>query len=150
MKCEICNFLKEDKFLIYETKYWKVLLHTKDQGYLGRCIVSLKRHCGDLAELNQEEVLDFIYLVKKLESAAKKAFNATMFNWTCLMNNAYQKKPYNPHVHWHFRPRYNHKVNFAGIVFEDAAFGHHYDKGNFQEVSDDVRRRIIEKIRQNL
>lgn len=86
--------------------------------------------------------------MKKLESALKKSFNATMSNWTCLMNNAYQNEPPNPHIHWHFRPRYNHKVEFAGLTFEDPEFGHHYDRTRKQEISVDVKRKIIEKIRE--
>lgn len=87
-----------------------------DQTYLGRSVVTLKRRdCGDLAKLTEDEILDFLDLVGKLENAFRKAFNATMFNWTCLMNLAYQNTPPDPHVHWHFRPRYDHKVSFAGL-----------------------------------
>ncbi len=147
MECICCKKPDENE-LISETKFWKVIL-ASDQAYLGRCYVVLKRR-GDLAELNDEEWLDFRELLKRLESALRKAFNATMFNWTCLMNNAYQNKPPNPHVHWHFRPRYNHKVEFAGLVFEDPEFAHHYNRVRKQEVSNDVKRKIVERIKENL
>lgn len=149
MGCEYCEKSSKDNNFIYETKYWIIFL-AKDQSYLGRCVVVLKRHCGDLAELKDEEWLDFKEIVKKLELALKKSFNATMFNWTCLMNNAYQNKQPNPHVHWHFRPRYNHKVKFEGTTFEDPDFGHHYDRARKQNVSNDIKRKIIEKIRQSI
>lgn len=110
---------------ILETPLWEVIL-MEDQRYLGRCVLVLKRSCGDLAELKQEEILDFFDLVKKLEAALRKTFDATMFNWGCLMNDAYQETPPNPQVHWHFRPRYNHPVQFAGQTFTDPNFGHHY------------------------
>ena len=48
-----------------------------------------------------------------------------MFNWSCLMNNAYQVSPAKPQVHWHFRARYENTVNFAGQMFTDPNFGHH-------------------------
>ncbi len=147
MECSICKINPEEIF--YETKYWIVNL-AQDQTYLGRCYVTLKRHCGDLAELKKEEILDFLELVKKLESAFKKAFNATMFNWTCLMNNAYQEKNPTPHVHWHFRPRYNHLVKFAGLVFEDKEFGHHYARNTERKISNEVQEKIIEEIKENL
>lgn len=114
----------EDR-IIFETTYWYIKLMPK-QLYLGRSVVVLKRQCGDLAGLNQEEILDFAEVVKKLESALRKTFNATMFNWGCLMNNAYQETPADPQVHWHFRPRYDHPVEFAGQTFADPNFGHHY------------------------
>ena len=147
MECRYCE--ETDKNLIYETKHWKVFL-AFEQSYLGRCVVVLKRHCGDLAELKREEWLDFVELVRKLESALRKAFGATMFNWTCLMNNAYQHDPPNPHVHWHFRPRYDHEVKFAGEVFRDPDFGYHYDRKRTQMVSEEVKRKIIEEIRKYL
>src|SRR3989344_6640821 len=125
MKCDGCQKTNKDE-LIFETKFWKIII-APDQAYIGRCYVTLKRHCGDLAELENSEWSDFIELVKKLESALKKSFDATMFNWTCLMNNAYQHDPPNPHVHWHFRPRYRNIVKFEEDVFEDPEFGHHYN-----------------------
>jgi diadenosine tetraphosphate (Ap4A) HIT family hydrolase len=148
MKCDYCRELNKDE-LIFETKFWKVVI-APDQAYLGRCYVILKRHCGDLAELENSEWSDFIEIVKKVESALKKSFNATMFNWTCLMNNAYRNDPPNPHVHWHLRPRYNHKVEFAGEVFEDPEFGHHYSRERKQEISDVVKKKIVDRIKENL
>ena len=148
MKCDGCQKPSENE-LIYQTKLWKVII-VSDQAYLGRCYVTLKRHCGDLAELEPQEWSDFIEVVKKLESALKKSFNATMFNWTCLMNNAYQNDPPNPHVHWHFRPRYNHKVEFAGEIFEDPEFGHHYSRERKQEIPNVIKNKIVDKIRENL
>jgi diadenosine tetraphosphate (Ap4A) HIT family hydrolase len=78
--------------IIFETKYWTVKLFP-DQAYLGRCVILLNRDCGNLSGLTKEEVLDFHEnIVKKLESTFKKVFDATMFNWTCLMNHAYKKE----------------------------------------------------------
>lgn len=96
MQCGYCEKSNEGKDFIYETKYWRVFLWP-DQGYLGRCVVVLNRHCGSLAELKPEEITDFIKIVKNLEFALKRSFNATMFNWTCLMNEAYRSNPPNPH-----------------------------------------------------
>ena len=149
MECIHCNKSSKDDDFIFETGYWKVSL-AEDHSYLGRCYINLKRHSGDLAELKQEEWDDFIKLVKKLESALKKAFNATMFNWTCLMNNAYQTNPPNPHVHWHFRPRYNHNVKFSGEIFEDIEFGYHYNRDRKKITSNEINRKIINKIKENL
>ena len=148
MECINCQVPNPDN-LVYETKHWKVVL-APDQSYLGRCYVALKRHCGDLAEMEKEEWLDFAELVKKLEGAMKKSFDATMFNWTCLLNDAYQNNPPNPHVHWHFRPRYSHRVEFAGLLFEDKDFGHHYARGMAKDIPRDVREGIIGRIRENL
>lgn len=136
---------------IFETEHWKVFL-MPNQTYLGYCSVSLRRRdCGDLADVTNEEVLDFLQLVKKLEAALRKAFNATMFNWTCLMNLAYQNTPPTPHVHWHFRPRYNQAVNFAGMEFIDKFFGQHYDWPPIELILEEgIRKEIIDKIKESI
>ena len=148
MKCNHCQKPNENE-LIYQTKFWKVII-ASDQIYLGRCYVTLKRHCGDLAELENSEWFNFIELVKRLESTLKKSFDATMFNWACLMNNAYQNEPPNPHIHWHFLPRYNHKIEFAGEIFEDLEFGHHYNIERKQEVPSIIKKKIVDKIKESL
>jgi diadenosine tetraphosphate (Ap4A) HIT family hydrolase len=142
--CNICEFVKKGENPVFETKYWMVLL-ASDQAYLGRCHVSLKRHCGDLAELKSEEWKDLLILIGKLERSVKVAFGADMFNWTCLMNMAYKNNPPNPHIHWHFRPRYSHPVDFGNLTFKDPEFGHHYAREHERsfEVSKEMQQKII-------
>ncbi len=113
-------------YVILETNYWRVELAEK-QIYLGRSYVSCKSGRKSLSELTPEEWLDFQEVVKKLEHVFTETFGATMFNWTCLMNDAYKSDPPNPHVHWHFRPRYQKPVEFMGNTFIDPNFAHHYD-----------------------
>ena len=142
------------KKLVFETEYWRIGL-AEEQTYLGYCVVALKRQDGkrgDLVDLTQEEFLDFFTVVKKFEAALRGAFGATMFNWSCLMNNAYQLPDPKPHVHWHVKPRYSHSVEFEGEVFEDARFGHHYTllEDLNRIVSDDMQEKIIAKIQENL
>jgi diadenosine tetraphosphate (Ap4A) HIT family hydrolase len=136
--------------LVLETDYWKVVL-SEDQAYLGRCMIALKRDSGELSDLTSDEWTDFHdNIVKKLESAFKKAFNATMFNWTCLMNNAYQAENPEPHVHWHFRPRYKHEVEFAGQQFQDPDFGSHYNRERKNHVSKDLLKKISDEVKKYL
>lgn len=135
-----------EKDLIYKTKFWKVIL-SDDQTYLGRCVVMLNRNCGDLADLTHEELIDFLEnVVKKLEKAFREVFKARMFNWTCLMNNAYLESNPKPQVHWHFRPRYNIDVKVLDEVFTDPNFGHHYKRNSDKVVSNEVREEIIKKV----
>lgn len=140
-----------DREIVFETKYWKVIL-MEQQLYLGRCVIELKRSCGDLADLNQDEILNFFELVKKLENLFRKTFNTTMFNWTCLMNNAYQVIPAEPQVHWHFRPRYESPVEINGQIFKDPNFGHHYLHGSENEktISKEMLKIINGKLQKNI
>lgn len=140
----------KDETIIYETDFWKVILST-DQAYLGRCIIVLKRDCEKMSNLTSDEWMDFHKnIVQKLESAFKKAFNATMFNWTCLMNNAFKDENPKPRIHWHFRPRYRDNVKFTGKQFQDLEFAHHYDRERKMIVSKDVLEKISEEVKKYL
>ena len=138
--------------VIYETDYWKIIL-ADDQSCLGRCVIDAKRHVGSLRDLTKEEWEDFEKnIVKKLEDLFMEVFGAEMFNWSCLMNNAYKphiEKPH-PHVHWHFRPRYRNPVELAGETFIDEKFGHHYERNDDKRVSQEIFDKITEKILKNL
>lgn len=147
-KCGICRLLPNGDPIL-NTQYWQVII-APDQGYLGRCYVTLKEHKGDLAELTREEWLDYAEIVKKLETAVRSAFGAIVFNWGCLMNNAFQVSPATPHIHWHLIPRYDKTIDFDGMGFIDPLFGHHYDREQSQKVSEETLRRIQAKIKENL
>ncbi len=151
MPCQICAFAKE---YFYETEHWRVAL-APEQSYLGRCYVSLKRHCGDLAELTNTEIVDFRDVVNVLETAIRQSLHAEMFNWSCLMNNAYQEENPEPRVHWHVRPRYRNpqiieSKRIGEIIFEDPEFGHHYNRDRKRRVDSTVREEITRRIKQNL
>lgn len=148
MKCKYCQkaTARNSATTLYKTDNWCVTLHPA-QGYLGRCIVATKRHVESLSDLSEEEWFDFFTLVKKLEPAFKAAFGAEMFNWTCMMNNAYKEKHPYPHVHWHFRPRYRHAVHVGGITFTDSEFGSHYDRTRkTEDVTDEVMYAIAKRL----
>ena len=153
MPCQICAFMKTQS-PFYETEHWGVDL-SPDQAYLGRCYVSLKRHCGDLAELTNAETLDFRDVVKTLETAIRQSLHAEMFNWSCLMNDAYQEETPETHVHWHVRPRYSSPrtidcKRIGKITFEDPEFGHHYNRDRKRPVTSLVRDEIIKRIKEYL
>lgn len=131
--------------VLLETPLWRVELFS-DQAHLGRSVVRLKRDCGSVAGITADEWVELHTLIKRLERAFTEAFGATMFNWTCLMNNAYKRTPPTPLVHWHFRPRYREPVCFAGERFEDPEFAHHYDRQRHKEVSESVLERIAERV----
>lgn len=85
--CEWCNLSDEDKkYLLFQTEYWQIFLADK-QDYIGRCIILSKRHIGALSELNVAEWTDLKDIIDKLEESISISFGATMFNWSCLMND---------------------------------------------------------------
>ncbi len=149
MECSYCNELESRNYgnLIFQTDYWIVFL-APNQSNIGTCVVALKRHYGNLAGLNPEEWVDFGEIVQKLELSLKKSFDATLFNWESLMNADYLKNNPDPHLHWHFIPRYNHKIEFEGIVFEDPNFGR-MKHMPIRKIPQNIREKIINKIKEN-
>ena len=139
------------KAKIFETGFWEIKLNFEDQHNLGRSVIVLKRPCQHLSGITKQEMLDLHKVIISMENSLKKVFGATMFNWTCLMNNAYKKTSDNfPQVHLHFRPRYKNKVEFAGEIFEDTDFSKHYKRGTNGRVSGAVAKKVIEEIRRGL
>ena len=151
MTCAICSWSPDDRdyVFLYETRHWRVVL-APNQSLLGRCVVVLKRHAGDLAELSEDELLEWLTVVRTLEDGLRSAFGATMFNWSCYMNHAYRERSADPHVHWWAVPRYNRPVQLNGQVFNDPHFGSPYDHDRWLTVPKDVHSSIAEGIQQSL
>ena len=108
---------------IYMGKYWEVIYFDKCQDFLGRCIIACKKE--SLPEVTIEEWAELSILEKELERVCKKLFNATMFNFCCLMNNAYRDNT-KPNVHFWFYPRYRDEVKIFDKVFKDLHFGYNF------------------------
>lgn len=151
MDCPICSWTPENSeyLLLSESKYWRICL-APNQSLLGRCVIHLKRHTGDLANLSEDELLEFLDVVKRVEESTKSAFGATMFNWSCYMNHSYRENPPNPHVHWWAVPRYERQVEFGDLTFEDPHFGSPYDHYRVLEVDRDLKIAIADKLSTNL
>ena len=80
--CEWCSLSEEDKrFQVYESRSWFVFL-ADEQDYIGRCILVLKRHCGSLSEMTDDEWDELRGLVRKVEACLKAVLGATLCNWS--------------------------------------------------------------------
>jgi diadenosine tetraphosphate (Ap4A) HIT family hydrolase len=140
----LTNFKDMKKEPIFSTKYWKVIL-ADEQAYVGRLILVLQGECSALPELSLEEQKDFFDLIRNLENIYRKEFSATMFNYSCLMNHAYRDGK-RPHVHWHFRPRYERPVDIDGFIVKDPNFGNHYLPESLQDLEDKTPQHVREYI----
>lgn len=108
---------------LYRGKYFEVVYCDWCQDFLGQCIIS--GHKKSLSEMTPEEWIELGILEKELERVCKTIFNSTMFNFCCLMNNAYRDN-LTPHVHYWFFPRYKETVNIFDKKFEDIHFGYNF------------------------
>ena len=50
-----------------------------------------------------------------------------MFNFSCLMNNAYRDNE-KPHVHFWFVPRYKNELKLFNKIYKDKHFGYNFLK----------------------
>ncbi len=110
---------------LYKGKYWDVVFVDWCQEFVGDCIISSSKE--SLSDLTNEEWIELGILEKELERVSKKLFNATMFNFACLMNNAYRDNE-KPHVHFHFIPRYQHDLKLFNKIYKDKHFGYNFWK----------------------
>ena len=108
---------------LYKTKNWTVVFVSWCQEFPGDCIIASNNQKQSLSELNTEEWQELGTIEKELERITKKLFDATMFNFACLMNNAYKDNE-TPNVHFHFIPRYRNKTIILNKIYKDKHFGY--------------------------
>lgn len=106
--------------ILYKGNNWEVVFVNWCQEFVGDCIIFCNKEC--LSELSDNDWIELGKIEKELERVSKKLFNATMFNFACLMNNAYRDNE-KPHVHFHFIPRYKNKLEIFNKVYKDKHFG---------------------------
>lgn len=132
--------------LVYSGKNWNVIL-SRDQSFLGRCIVYLKtQQTDDLMKLTAEEKTElWDDIMPRLSNAMKKAFGADRINYAHLANLV-------KHIHWHVAPRYetDPKREFGGEVFSDEKIGHNFFNVPEKRVANEVTQKIIEEIKKYL
>jgi diadenosine tetraphosphate (Ap4A) HIT family hydrolase len=101
--------------------HWQLKVHS-NQGYLGRCVLIAKRaDASDLADATPAERDELFEILRAVRAAviASPSFRATWLNYAFLGNDF-------KHLHAHIVPRYDSPRTFAGLVFTDELFGHHY------------------------
>src|SRR3989344_3196092 len=134
---------------ILRTRHWYAALKS-DQTYLGSATLRLRRAEGDFANLTDHEWRKLKDIIGIMQKAASRAFRATNYNWSCLMNHAFKSPIPIPLVHIHFHPRYESERVFAGVTFSDKEFGKHYKPYTQRRVPNDVQKKIIRAYRQEI
>lgn len=146
---ENCNYEATIAF----TQHWKIT-YWINQAYLGRSLITAKRHFGSYEEMNDEEAKEYRQILKRYLPALKQTFGAVHFNVAYLMNQAYRPEnchPHpDPHFHWHVIPRYDSKRSFAGEVFEDPDFGNSFDFDRKHYLTGEFQQKAIAAIRESL
>ena len=108
---------------LYKSKNWEVQFIEYCQEFPGYCLILSDKH--SLSELTSEEWMELGLIEKELERICKKVFNTTMYNFACLMNDAYKDNK-TPYVHFHFVPRYKEKLILFNKTYIDKHFGYNF------------------------
>jgi len=106
----------------------------KEQTYRGRCNVVFKKHVGNLFELSDAELKDFMLDIAKTARAINKVFSPNKVNYGAFADTM-------QHLHMHVVPKYEGGATW-GSMFEM----------NPKKVylSDDEYAQMIEKIKNNI
>ena len=116
---------------LYKGETWEVVFGKWSQEFIGYSIISCNKK--SLSDLTNDDWVELGKLEKELERVCKKLFGATMFNFSCLMNNAYRDNE-KPHVHFHFMPRYKNEVNLFNKKYIDKHFGYNFWKWDLNKL----------------
>ena len=148
--CKFCDSAAADsEWLLFKSEFWSAFL-ADNQNYPGRAIMILNRHASDISSLAIEEWEDLHKAMALLEEATRRALGVTNYNWTCLMNGAYGKEPYDPHVHWHMIPRYDHVLDMLSEPFVDELFGTHYTMADDYQLTYGERIAVTECVKDHM
>lgn len=117
--CPFCNPNEKDLgglHFITELAVSKLFL-TKDQAFLGRCVLVYHSHATELYRLEKGEQEKYYQDMLQTANALDKAFKPNKMNYIMLGDIS-------PHLHWHLVPRYKN----------DPCWGHNFLGRNIPQV----------------
>ncbi|MCK4649693.1 HIT family protein [Candidatus Pacearchaeota archaeon] len=126
--------------LIKEYTYWKLLVR-KNHVYLGSCVVVTKKYLENFSDMSEEEIVEYLQIVRDVEFALKKLWNYDVIHHIMLM---FKDK----HTHFHILPRYREPRNFAGIEWIDEFMSN--PLGKKREISQEVLNQIRDEIKKTI
>jgi len=126
--------------LIKEYNHWKLLVR-KNHVYLGSCVAITKRPLQRFSDMNEEEIKEYLHVVKDIEFVLKKLWDYDVIHHCMLM---FKDK----HTHFHILPRYKNPRNFAGVKWTDEFQSNPLGKRN--EVSQEILNEIKDEIKKHL
>ena len=97
--------------LIKEYDHWGVFLRVSHVT-LGSLVIVAKSDATNLGKLTSDEWAEFAMVSNDMENLLRNTFGAEKFNYLALMM-------VDPHVHFHFIPRYSKPVEFNGRTYTD-------------------------------
>jgi len=137
--CILCEAYKsgndDDRLIVMTGKLCFVImnLYPYNSGHL---MVVPYKHTAELSDLSDEETLEVMVLLKKMQAALKKTSNPDGFNIGSNLGKV-AGAGIDQHVHFHIVPRWNGDTNFMPVL------------GDTKLISEDMRDTLL-KIRKAL
>lgn len=141
LECGLCQLQVTSSDLVTGWTYWQLFVN-RNQNYLGKVMLVLKRHATDVTGLKDDEQVEFWNVLRLTKEALDAAFQPDHVNYAFLMNQ-------DRHLHLHLIPRYAQPREFAGLVFQDGRLGEHYQLTQ-RIVSLEWRAQLVAHLRQQL
>ncbi len=69
----------------------------------------------DFADLTEEELFEFLRIVRKVETSLQRVFGIPATHWTCYMSHFHREIPPSPHLHWWVIPAYDQPLDFGSL-----------------------------------
>jgi diadenosine tetraphosphate (Ap4A) HIT family hydrolase len=127
--------------LVRDYRHWCVLLRT-GQATLGALILCAKGEALAFSELSPDAFGELPVVIRDIEQGLTAFRTYDRINYLMLMM-------VDPHVHFHVLPRYAAAPEFAGASFADAGWPGPPDLKSATEISDEVRRRLLQAVQSN-
>jgi len=128
MSCPLCSPLNED--IIYQNDFLRVILVDDIPGYIR---VITQKHIKEFSELSDEEAVNLMLTVKKIEKILIDELNPDKVNIASLGNMV-------PHLHIHIIPRFQNDPWWPGAVFCEKKRDFKYPAVNLEKLKEKIKK----------
>ncbi|GAM22526.1 hypothetical protein SAMD00019534_057010 [Acytostelium subglobosum LB1] len=162
-QCIGCRGVENEKdILLYRGKLIKVVLSTDNQCWLGRCVIVPDEHISpvDLYASRHDVYQEIGAAIAMMTRCYRHLFGMAypnicqLGNLTKDLNGCITTEDRYHHVHFHYIPRYDKPVQYAGETFVDKQWGRglNVDRESglldFKEVSPRTIQAIVTQVRE--
>ncbi len=130
MSCPLCSSLNEN--IIYQDNFLRVILVDDIPGYIR---IITQKHIKEFSELSDEEAINLILTVKKIEKVLIDELNPDKVNIASLGNMV-------PHLHIHIIPRFKNDPWWPGAVFCEKKRDFKYPAVNFEKLKQKIKEKL--------
>jgi len=125
--------------LVKDFEHWSVTLR-RHQVTLGSLVLIAKSDATAWSDLSPEAFTELKKVTSSIEHTLGTLFTYDKINYLMLMM-------VDPNVHFHVLPRYERKLSFEGLDFEDTGWPKTPDLGSGPTLDDDMAKRLIEHLK---